>query len=195
MKMMTVLGSPRKKGNTAKVLEFFEELVGKEHKVERINIVSHDVRGCLGCLKCQEKMDEPGCAQKDDTPDLLQRLLASDVVIYATPLYTCSYSAQMKAFIDRLYCLVKFVGISDNGVPETKSLVEGKRVALLVTCSGPVENNADLIQEQFARLSGFAKTESMGSYVIPFCTTPDQMGERAQEVALKMAGDIAGIGA
>jgi multimeric flavodoxin WrbA len=193
MKIITVLGSPRKKGNTAKVLGLFEQLAGKEHKVERINIASHDVRGCLGCLKCQEKMNEPGCVQKDDTPDLLQRLLASDMVIYATPLYTGSFTAQIKAFIDRHYCLVKFIGDPDNAVPETKSLAEGKRAALLVTCSGPVENNADLIQELFARWNAIGKTESVGSYVVPFCTTPDQMGERAQEVALEMVNDIARI--
>ncbi len=51
MKVITVLGSPRRNGNTAKVLENVESLLRKTHEVERIDIISQDVRGCLGCTK------------------------------------------------------------------------------------------------------------------------------------------------
>ncbi len=47
MKVITVLGSPRKTGNTAKVLENIESLLRNTHEVERIDIISHDDRGCL----------------------------------------------------------------------------------------------------------------------------------------------------
>jgi len=66
MKIITILGSPRKKGNTAKVLSMFEDKVKKNHEVEHINITQYKVDGCLGCYKCKEKKDEPGCVQKDD---------------------------------------------------------------------------------------------------------------------------------
>ena len=49
MKILTILGSPRRKGNTAAVLAKFEEMAKGEHSVDRINIVDYDVRGCLGC--------------------------------------------------------------------------------------------------------------------------------------------------
>ena len=45
MKIITILGSPRKKGNTAKVLSMFEDNVEKNHQVERINITQYKVGG------------------------------------------------------------------------------------------------------------------------------------------------------
>ena len=52
MKVMTILGSPKKKGNTAKVLGWLEEeLEAQGNQVSRINITDREVRGCLGCGK------------------------------------------------------------------------------------------------------------------------------------------------
>jgi multimeric flavodoxin WrbA len=45
MKIITILGSPRKKGNTAKVLSMFEDKIEKKHEVERINITQYKVGG------------------------------------------------------------------------------------------------------------------------------------------------------
>ncbi|MDM8551633.1 flavodoxin family protein [Desulfobacterales bacterium HSG2] len=187
MKITTILGSPRKKGNTANVLGMFEERVAQGHEVDRINITEYKVNGCLGCGACQKKSDEPGCVQKDDAVSLFGRMTEADVVIYASPLYCWSFSAQMKALIDRHFCLVK-----NYGTPDHKSLVDGKRTALLVTCGGPVEDNADLIQEIFNRVNLYAKCDVIGKYILPFCTTPDALGDEAAEMAKKMAGDITG---
>ena len=60
MVTMTILGSPKKKGNTAKALDSFEELIEKNHVNDRLNLVDYDIRGCLGCGTCQEKPDEIG---------------------------------------------------------------------------------------------------------------------------------------
>jgi putative NADPH-quinone reductase len=193
MKVLTVLGSPRKTGNTAKVLENVEGLLRNTHKVERIDIASHDVRGCLGCNKCQENLNEPACVQKDDGPILLEKVLNADVIIYGTPLYGHSYSAQMKAFLDRHVAFFKLISGAEKALPEMESLIEGKRIALLVTCQGPVENNADLIGKLFARHSLAAKTELVGSYVVPFCTTPDNAAVVSMEISQRIASDINSI--
>ena len=57
---------------------------------------------------CQGNLDEPGCVQKDDAIAIIDRLLAADVIIYATPLYVWDFSSQMKALLDRQYCLTKW---------------------------------------------------------------------------------------
>ena len=185
MKVATILGSPRKKGNTATVLGWFEEIMGKEHEIDRIDLLSNEVRGCLGCDTCQKVIDEPGCVQKDDAVSLFLRMMAADAVIYASPLYCWGFSSQMKALIDRHYCLV-----TGYGTPEYRSLVSDKRVSLLVTCAGPAENNADLIQELFVRLSNFCNCGIVGKYVVPLCSSPDSLGPGGKEVAEKMAQDI-----
>jgi multimeric flavodoxin WrbA len=81
MKVLTILGSPRKKGNTATVLRHFENLVAEHHQVDRVNITEQDVRGCLGCGACKKKPDEPGCIQKDDAVSIFNRMLNSDIVV------------------------------------------------------------------------------------------------------------------
>lgn len=78
MKVVTILGSPRRKGNTATVLGWVEdELKRHGHDVERIDISRHDVKGCLGCYKCQKKLKEPGCPQKDDALGIFDKMIAA----------------------------------------------------------------------------------------------------------------------
>jgi multimeric flavodoxin WrbA len=188
MEVTTVLGSPREKGNTATVLDLFEKLMLQQgHKVDRINIMDYEVNGCLGCQTCRKVRYEPSCRQQDDAVSIFERIIASDAVVYATPLYTYGFTAQMKALIDRQYCLV-----TGYGSPEYTSLLQGKRTALLVTCGGPVEGNADLIQEAFEREGQYQQWNIVGKYVVPFCTTPDALGDKAMETAEQMVGDIAG---
>jgi len=187
MKVMTVLGSPKKNGNTAKVLGLFEELIGQDHEVERVNVAACDIKGCLGCCSCQKVPDEPGCVQKDDAVSIFERMIGSDAVIYAAPLYCWGFPSQMKALIDRSFCLATGYGTADY-----KSLLEGKNTALLVTCGGPIENNADLIQTMFDRINDYGQCNVIGKYVVPFCTTPDSIGAEAMKIAKKMAEDITG---
>ncbi|MDH4137926.1 MAG: flavodoxin family protein [Anaerolineae bacterium] len=188
MEVTTVLGSPREKGNTATVLDLFEKLMVQQgHKVDRINIMDYEVNGCLGCQTCRKVRHEPGCRQQDDAVRIFERIIASDAVVYATPLYTYGFTAQMKALIDRQYCLV-----TGYGSPEYTSLLKGKRTALLVTCGGPIEGNADLIQEAFEREGQYQQWNIVGKYVVPFCTTPDALGDKAMETAKQMTRDIVG---
>ncbi|MCG6879203.1 MAG: flavodoxin family protein, partial [Deltaproteobacteria bacterium] len=106
MKIVTILGSPKKKGNTGTVLSLLEDKVKKEHEIERIHITQYNVGGCLGCYKCREKKDEPGCVQKDDALTIFEKMIQADAIVYASPLYCWSFTAQMKPLIDRHVCLV-----------------------------------------------------------------------------------------
>lgn len=186
MKVATLMGSPRKKGNTARVLELFENLLENNgHEIDRINIVDYEVKGCLGCQACQDVKHELGCRQDDDAVKIFHRLWLADAVVYASPLYTYSFPAQMKALVDRQNCLVK-----GYGTPEGTAVLKGKRTALLVTCGGPIEENADLIQKAFERESQYQQMNVVGTYVVPHCTTPDALGNKAMETAKQMAADL-----
>jgi multimeric flavodoxin WrbA len=185
MKIVTVLGSPKKHGNTATVLKQFEDLAASAHQVERINLADYSIRGCLGCNVCQESLDEPGCVQKDDAMEVIDKMLDADVVIYATPLYIFDFSSQMKALLDRQYCLTKW---QDGQI--VKRLYTDKHVALLVTCGGSVEEDADLIQILFDRAMAIGGCHVIGKYIVPYCTTPDQMGDKAITTARSMFEDM-----
>jgi len=187
MKIVTILGSPKKTGNTSKVLSMFEKKVEKGHEVERINIKQYKVGGCLGCYKCQEKKDEPGCVQKDDALLIFDKMINADAIVYASPLYCWSFASQIKPLIDRHFCLV-----SDYGTPDHNSLIGGKPTALLVTCAGPVEGNCDAIQGIFTGIADYGNLISKGHFILPFCTTPDEIGNEGVELAEKLAEAITG---
>jgi multimeric flavodoxin WrbA len=184
MKITTLLGSPRKRGNTAAILRCFEELAAPYAQIQRINIVEYEVRGCLGCDACQKKPGIPGCIQKDDTLDILETLLASDVIIYASPVYVWDYTAQLKALMDRHYCLVKWHKGSAH------SLMEGKRTALLTTCGGAAAENADLLKLIFQREMEYVKCEIVGMYAVGDCSLPSRLGPQKEETARLMLKDI-----
>jgi len=188
MNVLSILGSPRKKGNTARVLAWVEEaLQAKGHGVERLNIVDYKMVGCAECYTCHESLDKPGCARKDDGLEIFERMMKADILLYASPLFCWGYSAQIKPLIDRHYCLVK-----QYGSPEWKSFIEGKRTGLLVTCAGPEEGNADLLVQMFGRLMEYGKTNMVGTLVIPFSTVPDAMGEDVRERAVQFASTLVG---
>ncbi len=186
MKITTVLGSPRKFGNTAAVLKRFESLVPAPHRVERINVVDYKIKGCVGCDGCQRHPDRPGCGQHDDALKLIDRLLASDLIVYASPLYCWDFSAQMKAFIDRHYCLVKWK------LDDSPSLIAGRRMALLVTCGSGIEDNADVIQTIFEREVDYLKCTVAGQFIVPDCSTPDKLGDKADTTARAMLQRLVG---
>jgi multimeric flavodoxin WrbA len=185
MKIITVLGSPRRKGNTAKVLSMFEEIVAKNHDVERITITEHRVGGCLGCYKCKERPNAPGCVQNDDALILFDKMMPADALVYASPLYCWGFTGQIKPLIDRHFCLV-----SGEGTPASHSLVGGKPAALLVTCAGPDEGNCDAIKQVFAGFTDYLDMANKGSFILPHCTTPDAIGQEGAELAGKLAAAI-----
>ena len=64
MQITTILGSARKKGNTATILGWVEkELETRGHDVERIYLNNKTIAGCLGCAKCKQNPDEIACVQ------------------------------------------------------------------------------------------------------------------------------------
>lgn len=187
MKILSIFSGPRKKGNTSKVLTWVEdELKMLRHQVERIDLSSKEINGCLGCLKCKENLNEPGCIQKDDGKLIIDSMVSSDVVIYASPLYYWGFSAQMKVFIDRCHCIYRGV----CGSAEHTSFVEGQRQALIVTAADPFENNAELIQTSFQRKLVYDKAKSAGELFICNCTTPDELGEEIKSQAINFAKQL-----
>jgi multimeric flavodoxin WrbA len=188
MNVVTILGSPRKKGNTATVLGWVEdELKGLGHDVERIDIAKHDVKGCIGCYKCQKTLDEPGCVQKDDALKIFHRMIGADAVVYSSPLYCWSWSGQIKPLIDRHFCLVK------NAYAEGwTSLLEGKKAALVATSGGGLENNAELLVKAYENFMGYCKYSPAGVLHVGFAQTPKQLGDDVKVQAATLARDIAG---
>ena len=186
MKVITILGSPKKNGNTARALDMLEEnLISQGHEMERIHIIDYNIKGCMGCFACMGKNDEPGCILKDDAISVFERMISADAIVYASPIYAFDFTSQIKPLIDRHLCLIQ-----DYGYPNQTSLIQGKRVALLITCGGSAEGNADLVQVIFDRsMDGMLKCNVVGKYIVPLSDAPD-FTDRAREVVDKLAKEI-----
>lgn len=106
MKKIIVLnGSPRKKGNTSFLVdELVKSIIENEEEAEVITLNNYNIKPCQACNWCI-KNNALSCVQKDDMNSFYPKLLESDVIVFATPIYWFSYSAQLKLFIDRLYAL------------------------------------------------------------------------------------------
>ena len=103
MKVLALSGSPRKKGNTETLLRAVlkgVEAAGGE--IELIRLYDLRIQPCIACGGC-DKTGE--CVLEDDMQELYPKILASQRIILASPIYFYGITAQAKAFIDRCQAL------------------------------------------------------------------------------------------
>ncbi len=99
MNIVVLQGSPNLNGSTAILVEEFTcgaRVAG--HTVERVDVDRLKIPPCTGCVACGY---EGPCVEHDDMQDLRAKLLAADMIVFATPLYYYGMSAQLKTVIDR----------------------------------------------------------------------------------------------
>lgn len=103
MNVCILMGSPRKEGNTAALLKpFCEELQKGGATIEVHWLYELEIRPCLACRACQKDWTIFGCAQKDDGQMLFDRLMAADLIVFATPIYSWYCTPPVKALMDRM---------------------------------------------------------------------------------------------
>ncbi len=180
-KIIAFLGSPRKKGNTATVLERI--LAGARDagaEVESVFLHGMDLHPCQECLVCQSVPDEPGCAITDDMSGIYGKVLESDVIVLASPVFCWSVSAQMKILMDRMFCFFKF---EEPELP--RILIKDKGIATVLTAGGDEFDGADLAVEVIQRLARCMSADYRGHFVAAKLTTPDDV--RKDEALLERA--------
>lgn len=103
--ILVVQGGGRAKGNTAQLVDsFIKGATEAGHTVEKINLNQTEVKGCIGCNAC--RYGKP-CVQKDGFNDLVPKIKAADLIVFASPLLFWTLSSKIKAFIERFYCIAE----------------------------------------------------------------------------------------
>ena len=107
-KILVVLGSPRKGGNSEALAEaLIAAAEAKGHSVTRFSLAERKVKPCLGCGECL-KNNGP-CIQRDDMHDFYGPFEEADMVVLVSPLYYWHVSSELKSVIDRTYaCYHRF---------------------------------------------------------------------------------------
>ncbi len=126
LKVLGINASARKYGNTAKML-YVAIKAAKDHgaKTEVIHLYDYQIQPCMACYsdnlyECYYPKSCTFIGRKDDFRLIADKILESNAIIIATPVYWFNVSGILKTLIDRLTALenvIHHVG---------KSLLDGK---------------------------------------------------------------------
>jgi multimeric flavodoxin WrbA len=183
-KVLVLLGSPRKKGNSATLAASITK--GAESagaQVDTIYLHGLDIAPCQSCYACQ-KADSEGCAIDDDMQGIFQKLISHDSWVIASPVYWFNMSAQTKLFMDRCFALPAY----------DKTAFAGKRIAIAMSygdtdpftsgCINALRTFQDAFRYVGARIVGMVYGSAMDAGEIASNTA---LMQSAEELGKKLA--------
>jgi len=122
-KILVVMGSPRKNGNSSTLAQ--NVIAGAKNAgavVDSYCLHEMNIKPCDACEACR-KNDSRECIIDDDMQELYPKLYEADALVIASPIYYFTVSAQTKLFIDRWYAL---------GEGKT-TVINGKQIGIILT--------------------------------------------------------------
>ncbi len=100
MKNVLILnGSPRKNGYTSELIKLLKSNLNEKINLDIFECHGANVQFCIDCRHCEKNYS---CIIDDEMQVLYKKIEEADVLIFATPVYFYSVSAQIKTVIDRL---------------------------------------------------------------------------------------------
>jgi len=132
MKVVGIVGSPRKKGNTEYITAHTLDAVTEEGlETELIPLAGKDIRACSACMACQK---EETCSIKDDLLPIYFKMKEADGIIMSSPVYVGSMTGLMRAFMER----TGFIAVWNNAPFAGKvggAIVVARRAGAVATFS------------------------------------------------------------
>lgn len=102
MKVIAINGSPNKKGNTTRLVNYvFEELKILNIKTELIELTGKNLKGCKACRQCFINKNKKCIIKSDKLNNIVKKMSESDGIIFASPTYFSNVTSNMKSLIDR----------------------------------------------------------------------------------------------
>lgn len=99
--VLIISSSLRTNSNSECLAHAFENgAAASDNQVEFISLKDKKLGFCKGCLACQAKQNGH-CIIRDDADAITQKMLESDVLVFATPIYYYEMSGQLKTMLDR----------------------------------------------------------------------------------------------
>lgn len=119
MRALFVNGSPRKNWNTHKMLE--SSMQGAQEagaECEMVHLYGIEpFKGCMSCFACKLKNAKTNglCAIKDSLRPVLEKALASDVIVMGSPIYFSYPTGMFRSFIERLLFPIMSYNVNPDG--------------------------------------------------------------------------------
>ncbi|MCC5912670.1 MAG: flavodoxin family protein [Clostridiaceae bacterium] len=99
MKVVGIVGSPRAESNTAYFMKVTLEVLEKQGiQTKFISLRNKKIQPCTGCYQC---IEAKRCTVKDDFHDIFDQMVEADGLLFGSPVYHASITADLKALLDR----------------------------------------------------------------------------------------------
>jgi len=105
MKIIAFNGSPRKKWNTAMLLQkALEGAASQGADTKLIHLYNLNFKGCISCFACKTREGKSygKCAVKDDLTPIFNKIEKADAIILGSPIYFGTVTGEMRSFMERL---------------------------------------------------------------------------------------------
>jgi multimeric flavodoxin WrbA len=135
MKLLAVNGGPRKKWNTATLLNnVIEGAASQGAETELIHLYDLDYKGCISCFSCKLKGGKSygRCAVKDGLAPVLDQINSVEALVLGSPIYFGEVTGATRSFLERL--LFQYLVYDANH----STLFQGQiRIGLIYTMNVP----------------------------------------------------------
>lgn len=172
-RIVVLVGSMRKNGNTDLLAQAFVEGACKNNNVEVVSVSDYKVHPCIGCNSCFTSEGNK-CFQNDDMVEIYEKLKEADMVVIASPVYFYGISAELKAIVDRLHTPMR-------------NKFKIKKLALLLVGAASLPELFDAIEVQYQLILNFFHLEDAGKVYV---RGVKDKGDIKGNVALKEAYEL-----
>ena len=140
MKILVLNGSPKREGSdtmhiTRAFLDGMNEAAPQE--VKTVHVIDKHIEYCTGCFACMHNGGT--CIHDDDMRDILNDILASDLLVFSFPLYCYGMPAPLKALLDRTLPLTSMAmqKVGDRYAHVEQADVSRLRFLMICGCGFP----------------------------------------------------------
>ena len=151
-RIIVLVGSARKNGNSELLAKAFADGAGQHHKVELVSVADFRILPCLGCNRCSSGEGRL-CVQQDDMTAIYDKFMEADTVVISSPVYFYGISAQLKALVDRLH------------TPKRNEF-KIKRLGLILVGAATLPDLFDPILLQYRMILRFFHLEDIGTVLV-----------------------------
>lgn len=173
MNALCIIGSPRKHGSTASIVERIAAGMRAE------GVETHfcfpgalDIHFCRGCHTCEETRR---CVQRDAMDGVIQDLFAADIVLVASPSYWGDVTAQLKMLIDRC------TPLCDAKTGETTVPAGKIGVAVAVRAGQRMAENQHIV-DTIEHLFGHLGITPVAQFTVEGISQPEDLADRSEQM-------------